>query len=285
MQSDNNDGIRRNITPRRVRILSTMLTTNKKEMKLMEHIYSKIKLDKNIPIPLYYQLKKQLLSLIESGALRGGDQLPSEKELCEKLNVSRPTIRQAFGELSNEGYLNRFKGNGTFVSAPKVSARFFNKLESFNYEMQMKGKTPTSKVLLLEKTSTFPKANEALGLSIEEPLIHLARLRFADDVPLVLVDTFLPYTQFPRLLDVNFETHSLYSVLEKEYNTYVHRVSREIQAVPARRKEAELLQCSQNQALILVESLAYAVGKTKPTEFSIARYRGDINTFSVEVHR
>ena len=251
----------------------------------MEQIFSNIKLDKNVPIPLYYQLKKQLLSLIEDGALKGGDQLPPEKELCEQLNISRPTVRQAFGELSNEGYLSRFKGSGTFVSAPKVSARFFNKLESFNYEMQMKGKTPTSKVLLLEKTTTFPKANEALGLPIHEPLIHLTRLRFADDVPLVLVDTFLPYSQFPQLLEVDFETKSLYNVLEKEYNTYIHRVSREIEAVTARRKEAELLQCSQNQALILVESLAYATGKSKPTEFSIARYRGDINTFSVEVHR
>ena len=251
----------------------------------MEAIFSEIKLDKNIPVPLYYQLKKQLLSLIEDGTLKGGDQLPPEQELCEQLNVSRPTVRQAFGELSTEGYLNRFKGSGTFVSAPKVSARFFSKLESFNSEMQLKGKVPASKVLLLEKTTTFPKANEALGLSIDDPLIHLTRLRFADDVPLVLVDTFLPYSPFSQLLEIDFETHSLYQVLEQKYNTYVCRVSREIEAVTARRKEAELLQCSPNQALILVESLAYATGKSKPTEFSIARYRGDINIFSVEVHR
>ena len=251
----------------------------------MEQIFSEITLDKNIPIPLYYQLKKQLFSLIEEGVLKSGDQLPPEKELSEQLGVSRPTVRQAFGELSSEGYLHRFKGSGTFVSTPKITAHFFNRLESFNEEMLHKGKKPTSKVLLLEVISNSPKANEALGLPINEPLIHLTRLRFADDVPLVLVDTYLSYTQFPELLGVDFETHSLYQVLEQKYNVYVHRVSRDIEAVTARRKEAELLQCSQNQALILVKSLAYASGRLKPTELSIARYRGDMNTFSVELHR
>ncbi|MDR2740158.1 MAG: winged helix-turn-helix domain-containing protein, partial [Treponema sp.] len=76
----------------------------------MENIYNSIKLDKSVPIPLYYQLKKQVLSLIENSVITEGDMLPPENELCELLKVSRPTIRQAFSELVNEGYLDRHKG-------------------------------------------------------------------------------------------------------------------------------------------------------------------------------
>ena len=251
----------------------------------MEHIFTNIKLNKNVPIPLYYQLKKQLLSLIEEGVLKSGDQLPTEKELCQQLSISRPTVRQAFGELSSEGYIHRFKGNGTFVSAPKVSSRFLNKLESFQDEMQHEGKIPVTRVLTLEKTTAFPKVNEILGLPIHEPLIQLTRLRFANDVPVVLADTYLPFSQYPGLLDVDFETFSLYAILEEKYDIYISRVVREIEAVTVRRKEAELLQCSPNQALILAQSLAYAAGQSQAVKYSIARHRGDINTFSVEVSR
>ena len=73
----------------------------------MVQALSSIKLDKSIPVPLYYQLKKQILSLFENASLQEGDILPPENELCETFNVSRPTIRQAFSELAMEGYLAR----------------------------------------------------------------------------------------------------------------------------------------------------------------------------------
>ena len=251
----------------------------------MNQLFSEIRLDKNVPVPLYYQLKGQLLSLIDQGLLKEGDKLPTELELCEQLSISRPTVRQAFGELVHEGFLHRFKGNGTFVSAPKISARFLNKLESFSKEMLQKGKTPKTKVLTLEKLSTFPKANEALGLPLDAPLIHMTRLRFADDTPLVLVDTYLSYDHCLALLGCDFETTSLYDALEQKCNTRIQRVSRELEAVNVRKKEADHLQIPLNKAVVLVRTLAYAPDKENAIEYSIAHYRGDLNIFNVELYR
>ena len=251
----------------------------------MKQAYSAISLNKNIPIPLYYQLKKQLLSLIQGDILKEGDKLPTEKEFCEMLGVSRPTVRQAFGELASEGYLRRYKGNGSFVSSPKVSGQFFSRLESFNKEIRKKGKTPKSQVLTLEKVPSLPKANEALCLQLDSPLIHLSRLRFADDVPLVLVDTYLSYEQYSKLLDIDFETTSLYDALEQTYYKHIHRVVREIEAVNARRKTAELLNIAPNRALVLTRTLAYTADEPIPVEYSVALYRGDVNIFSVEIIR
>ena len=135
------------------------------------------------------------------------------------------------------------------------------------------------------KTQKFPKANEALGLPLNSPLIHLTRLRFADDIPLVLVDTYLSYESYFKLLENDFETTSLYDALEQKCDTHVSRVVREIEAVNARRKEAHLLQITPGKALVLVRTLAYADNTPNAVEYSVARYRGDLNMFNVELYR
>lgn len=251
----------------------------------MEKALSKIKLDKNVPIPLYYQLKKQVLALIDNSELQDGEMLPPENVLCDLLDVSRPTIRQAFGELVTEGYLTRFKGKGTFVSKPKVEERFFSNLDTFNNEMRAKGLTPHTKVLVFEKLNGPHKANEMLQIPLDAPLIYLSRLRFADNEPLVYVETFLPYDQYKNLMDVDFNEHSLYESLEKLCNVRINRVRREIEAVNARRKEAELLEIAQNKALSLVKTLGHSADSQLPVEFSVARYRGDLNKFVVDIYR
>lgn len=244
-----------------------------------------IMLDKNIPIPLYYQLKKQLLELIELGTLKPGDMLPAENDLCETLQVSRPTIRQAFKELVDEGYLIRYKAKGTFVATPKVKDRFLSKLGSFNQEMLDKGKTPHTVVLALEKLPGVPEYNEKLALSYGAPLIHLSRLRSADEVQMVYLDTYLSYDRFPGLMDVDFTVSSLYGVLEERYNVRVDRAQREIEAVNARKQEAELLRVAPNKALCLVRTVSYTAGSPQPVEYSVARYRGDLTKFTVEIYR
>jgi GntR family transcriptional regulator len=250
----------------------------------MERLFNSIKLDKNVPIPLYYQLKRQIHTLIDTAVLKDGDMLPPENELCEFLDVSRPTIRQALSELVSEGLLNRYKGKGTFVSKPKVEERFFSKLESFNKEMISKGLTPTTKVFVLEKLSGPQEANEKLGIALDAPLIHLNRLRLADNIPLVIVDTYLPFEQYGKLMKVNFAVNSLYDSLEKLCKVRINRVQREIEAINAGAKEAELLQISKNKALSLVKTIAYS-DDASPVEFSVARYRGDMNKFTVDIYR
>jgi len=251
----------------------------------MSNKFTSIKLDKNTPIPLYYQLKRQILSLINNAEIKEGELLPTENELCKMLNVSRPTIRQAFIELVNEGYLNRFKGKGTFVSTPKINDRFFSKLETFHDEMVEKGYNPNTLVLKLEKIDGPHEANERLALPLNAPLIYLSRVRSIDATPLVYVETYLPYDEYMDLMQVDFTVNSLYDSLEKLYRRRINRVRREFVAVNARPKEAELLQISRNKALCLVKTVAFSDNSPNPVEFSIARYRGDLNNFSVELSR
>ena len=109
-------------------------------------------LHKDIPVPLYYQLKLQILADIREGRLKVGDMIQPECDLCRQLGVSRPTVRQAMSELVAEGHLTRRKGKGTFVALPAtrpVDARFFQGLQSFHDEMIQKGLVPSTEVLEL----------------------------------------------------------------------------------------------------------------------------------------
>ncbi len=251
----------------------------------MDQIFSQIHLNRNIPIPLYYQLKKQMLRLIESGELKEGDMLPPENDLSEAMGVSRPTVRQALGEMVAEGHLHRFKGKGTFVTKPKVDAYFLSLLQSFHQEMQQKGMTPSTVVLKLEKIDAIAAINDKLGIGMEDPLIYLSRVRFADNIPLVYLDTYLPHKAFSRLMDIDYTTASLYSSLEEHYHVRVDRVCREIEAALAGRREAELLNIEPKHAIVLVKTIAYASSYPTPVEYSVARYRGDMNKFSIELRR
>ena len=251
----------------------------------METLFNEINLEKDIPIPLYYQLKQQILSMIETGQLKEGDMLPPESEFCNVFSISRPTIRQSLNELVAEGYLTRSKGRGTFVSKPKIEARFLSNLDTFNNEIRAKNMTPHTEVLALEKITNPHDAKEKLQIQSDSPLIYLSRLRLANQTPIVYVETYMPFDDFPKLLTVKFNEKSLYDSLEELHDARVNRVRREIEAVNARRTEAELLEIPVNSAISLVKTMGYSGNTDKPIEYSIARYRGDMNKFNVEIYR
>jgi DNA-binding transcriptional regulator YhcF (GntR family) len=80
-------------------------------------------------IPLYIQVKEAVLSEIKSGQWKTGDKLPTERELSEKLHVSRNTVSQAYQELEAEGVLTSIQGRGTFVCDRDDAVRIENRKE------------------------------------------------------------------------------------------------------------------------------------------------------------
>jgi len=243
-----------------------------------------IKLNKATPIPLYYQLKNQLKDMILENGLESGEQIPNELDLVEGLSISRSTVRQAINELVFEGYLYRVKAKGTFVSIPKVNEGFFQILESFNQEMYSKGLKPSTKVIALKAIKGIEAINSKLGLPFEEKLIYLARVRYAQEEPIVYLETYLSFDKFKEILLEDFTLESLYSILEVKYNTRILRAEREIEAVLAKPIETKLLNMKKSSAICLVKTLAYTNGD-QPAEYSVARYRGDRNKFTLELIR
>jgi GntR family transcriptional regulator, arabinose operon transcriptional repressor len=74
-------------------------------------------------LPKYMQLKQEIISWIHSGKFKPEEKLPSEHEMSELFGFSRQTVRQAIGELVQEGWLERAQGKGTFVSKTPSNTR------------------------------------------------------------------------------------------------------------------------------------------------------------------
>jgi GntR family transcriptional regulator of arabinose operon len=74
-------------------------------------------LDKDNPLPLYYQLRMAILDRIASGEFKPEGAIPSERKLAESYGVSRITVVKALNDLAQEGVLERRQGKGTFVRA------------------------------------------------------------------------------------------------------------------------------------------------------------------------
>jgi len=73
-------------------------------------------IDRNSPVPQYFQLQTWLREQIEQGVFKPEDKIPTEEEFAKITGLARATIRQAISNLVNMGYLNRRRRLGTFVN-------------------------------------------------------------------------------------------------------------------------------------------------------------------------
>jgi GntR family transcriptional regulator len=140
-------------------------------------------IERNSPIPLYYQLKQLLAERITKGEWHPGDMLPTEEQLQEQYGLSRTTVRQALRELELEGLISRHRGRGTFVSRPKISHSpdpHFNLTAYLTEE----GMRPGWQVISAGWIPAIGEVAERLSCKAGQRVYQLRRLRLANDEPI-----------------------------------------------------------------------------------------------------
>lgn len=238
-------------------------------------------LQKELPIPLYYQIKTRLLEQIEAGQLTPGDRVPSERELTERFGVSRMTARQALVELETQGYLVRVQGKGTFVATPKIEQPLAM-LTSFTEDMRRRGLQAGARVLSAGEVPAGRRVSHALGLAENAPVFRLERLRLAGGEPMALEISHLDAAYFPDLRSLNFEHVSLYQVLAERYSIRLVRATQSLEAVPADPRQAEVLHVREGTPLMLMERTSWDQ-QDRPIETVRSYYRGDRYRFVTEL--
>jgi GntR family transcriptional regulator len=224
-------------------------------------------------IPLYVQIAEALLGQIESGELLPGSRLPSERELSERLGVTRMTLRQALDVLSRQGLLNRRQGDGTYVAEPKIE-RDANRLVPFTKGMQRQGYTTGAQVIMLEQREASILVAAQLKLPVSTPIYYGHRLRYLNQMPVMLEKFALPASRFPNLETQDLDHRSLYAVMELEYGIVVSKARQSLEAVPATDYEATCLAVEPGAPLMLEERLGLDADN-KPVEYAKDLYRGD----------
>lgn len=229
--------------------------------------------------PLYLRLTKAIVLAIEDGRLKSGIALPPERDIAERLGISRVTVRRSIEELTREGLLIRRQGAGTFVAAkrPRIE-QALNRLTSFSDDMKQRGMRPGSRWLARGLFSPSTDEVMTLGLSPETKVARLSRVRLADDTAVALELSSLP----ADILDApeTVET-SLYDVLA-DRDVRPARAIERISACRLSEAQSLLLGTAIGAPALAVQRLAYN-DAGRVIEMTQTVYRSDVYDMVAEL--
>jgi GntR family transcriptional regulator len=240
-------------------------------------------LDRKSYVPYYRQIRDQLETLISTGKLKPGQTISSEGTCAKNLGVSKMTVRQAFQALRGEGLLIIEKGKRPIVSTGRIQ-KDFHKLRGFSEEMTRRGLKPASRVLEIERLAPDAATSNLLHLWQQEEVYRVRRLRYANKEIVGVETILLPVRLFPDLGKQDLENQSLYALMEKRYQISVEWSEEELEAIPAEKDEARLLQVSPGSPLFSMRRTVYDKNDM-PIEHGHSLFRGDRYSASVVSRR
>jgi GntR family transcriptional regulator, N-acetylglucosamine utilization regulator len=237
-------------------------------------------LNKDIPVPLYHQLKDVILKGILAGDWKPDQQLPTEDDLATRFRVSKITVRQALRDLAALGYVRREQGRGTFVQRPHLE-QGPRELTSFTEEMKRRGSQSMSRVLDQHIIAPSPEVAARLRIRPHEQVFQLRRVRIADKEPMAIQTAHIPVSLVPGIDTISFAGDvSLYDVLQSRYGLRAVGGKETHFAALVRMDEAELLWAPAHTAAMHTERVTY-LANARPLEFAQATTRGD--RYSIEL--
>ena len=234
--------------------------------------------------PAHVQIEDRVAEAIAGGELRPGDRLPPERDLAERLGVSRMTLRQSLDSLERRGLVIRVRGRtgGTFVAGPKFEMDV-NRLAGLTEQLRRQGRHAGAKVLRARQGPAGRRSAQELGLEAGDAVFEVVRLRLSDGEPLALERSVFPAEILPGLLQAPLDG-SLYQVLEQRYRLPPVRAVERLEPVLATTREAETLGVREGAPLLLVERTAYGRADT-PLEYARDLFRADRTRVLVESGR
>jgi GntR family transcriptional regulator len=224
-----------------------------------------------IALPAYQRIQNGIRKRIESGQLHPGDAVASERDLAKIHQVSLMTARHALASLEREGVVERRRGIGTFVAAPKIH---FNKLMSYTEQMASRSLTAASKVFFAKVIDNEPEAAARLSLPPTSSVIKLERLRHAAGEAFALETCYLSAAEFPGLLDAPLGRESLFGILERNYKLELGYADEEVDATAADPRIAELLGVPRRDPLLRIRQVIYST-KGQAIMYVLGFYRSD----------
>lgn len=231
--------------------------------------------------PRYQQLHRYIGAAIQSGEIAPEEPLPPERDMAERAGISRVTVRKAIAQLVADGLVEQRQGAGSFVrgNTPRLQ-QSLSSLISFTENMSARGTKSSS--IVLGSGLFIPSQTEmlSLGLSANQRVSRVNRLRSAGDVPMALEQSSLPDDILPN---PNLVSTSLYAVLRKTGLAPTRAIQR-VTAINVADKEADLLQLPAGTAVLKIERTAF-LATGRPIEFTSGLYRSDIYDFVSELRQ
>jgi GntR family transcriptional regulator len=238
----------------------------------------RLKPDSGLAEPVYRQLQRQIINMIQSGELGDGYSLPSERTLAEALKLSRTTIRRCYDELRDQDYISTHGRAGVMVKAPPRINPEIGKLKGFTEEMHEIGVIPSTQLLerkvIHDRTiaSIFNRPSTARFLK-------LVRLRLGDGVPMTREVAWYDLTLAPALADWDV-SGSAYQFLQQECGVTLTNGEQTIEAAMSNTDEMEAFGFVEPGPCLLLKRKTYAA-TGQMVEYVEGTFRGDAYTYRI----
>lgn len=223
------------------------------------------------PQPRYKVLAEEVRRTIEQGMLRDNDPLPSERDLSERYEVSRDTVRKAVRYLEERGVLYSDHGRGTFV-APTMVRVMSRYIGGFTEDTRRRGGKPDQRILALESVPASMSLAGLLHVEPGFPLLRLRRLRLVDDAIVGLHDA---YYSLPKGIDVTAQevlrSDSVYELLRDKCDFEPAEAVENLCAKAAEPEEAQLLGIGPGSPLLICERITFS-DRREPIEYCVMTY-------------
>ncbi|MFY0759576.1 GntR family transcriptional regulator [Metabacillus dongyingensis] len=239
-------------------------------------------IQKNSPLPIYYQLEEGIKEAIQQQELIPGEMIPSEREYAEKYGISRMTVRQALSNLVNDGYLYRQRGKGTFVAHQKIEQPLKG-LTSFSEDMRSRGLEPSTRVISFTEVKASHDLAAKLDLEAGAPLFELKRVRLADQLPMAYEMLYIS-KELAQGLTKEIAVNSIYDYVENKLGLKIQHGRQVLEASIARKTEAEMLEVAEGAPVLLIERRT-TLDTNKPFEVVRSVYRADRYKFTIDMER
>lgn len=239
-------------------------------------------LDRTSPLPAYQQIANDIVLRISQQEWQIDDKLPSEAELAADYGVSRVTLRQAMGQLEQEGIIARFQGKGAFVTNnPRqlVQELTFPSLDSTNK------RSVKSKVLLMEQvTAPNPTVEKGLKVTKATPLLYIQRLFYHSDRPSGINHIWFKAADVPGLTTGTLLDGSVSKTLKLTYHYEIASIENYIECVRLDALTASLLNSAYDSTGLRIDS-QYLLEDQIPVEYSSTTWLGDFTRFHLKIDR
>lgn len=246
-------------------------------------------LDRDSPVPLYYQLQEALKEDIDAGNWQPGEILPSEAEMETQFVVSRTVIRKALDVLAADGQVVRQKGRGTVVAPPKLLYDAVATAREWRHE-DLTQRATLSEVIDVRQIV----AGGSLGCLLQIPpssLLFEITVVAAIDRPVSLTQAYVRIDASPALdaaatgdheLPLSVGGPDILSQLAGDWGLRPHSSELSVEATTANEFECKTLGIRHGATTFLVSTVVYDVDNV-PQAFLRSVVRSDHFRFTATV--
>jgi GntR family transcriptional regulator len=219
-------------------------------------------IDRESGIPLYIQLKDEILNKIDNNIWDIDSKIPTEMELMNKYKIGRATVRQALSILVNEGYLYKKHGIGTFIAGKKPSLGF-EPLISLTFLLKQRGINPIN---YIDKKQIITAANgllKELKLNKEQEIFYLRRIIYDGILPLAIEDSYFnkSFADGDKELDLE---GSLAAILLQDLKLNITKVEQIIIPRKGEESEKQILKINNENSVLELKRWIYIDEQKEP---------------------